>query len=270
MKRLSACLAVCLIIVFFSVVGCSKKADALNDKTSVSEASAENLDEGVEAEKQAFVNSPEGLSLRAKPDDGAELVCMLSDKEQIVVLPKAPDKSDEAIEAKEAAAETAPDPQNSSEAENSAEAEHTAVAPSWVEIKTAAGQSGFVLSCYIEDSLEAIDFIRSVEGSYNESGEASAQKITIKYIGSGQFDVEADWKMFQIKKIVTTDEIKNTDFLCRSGSREGVQVDYKIAFKDSVLNYDFCGQYWDFDKDNNPINRRESSINTKLKRIESE
>ena len=127
-----------------------------------------------------------------------------------------------------------------------------------------------MLSCYIEDSLEAIDFIRSVEGSYNESGEASAQKITIKYIGSGQFDVDADWKMFQIKKIVTTDEIKNTDFLCRSGSREGVQVDYKIAFKDSVLNYDFCGQYWDFDKDNNPINRRESSINTKLKRIESE
>ena len=61
---------------------------------------------------------------------------------------------------------------------------------------------------------------------------------------------------------------EKSDFLCRSGSREGVQVDYKLHFDGGELNYDFIGQYWDLDTDGTPTNRRESRINTKLKRIE--
>ena len=238
-----ACLLSC-ILIFLSIESCSKNKDSAPAVENLPETSLQTAQTPVT--EYAFINSKGGLKLKATPEAEGKTVCELKDKTQVEVLTR---------------------PAAGAEA---SDGELTKNEPVWLQIKTADGKTGYVLSRYIEDSLEAIDFIRTVEGSYNESGKDSDQKITIKYIGNKKFDVDANWKMFQSKNLLTAEEIEKSDFLIRSGSRDGVQVDYKLHFADGELNYDFVGQYWDFDTDNNPVNRRESRINTKLKRIESE
>lgn len=231
----------CLLLL----ASCAKKIENQNASADSSEELLE-VAENAESERLSslFVNAPDGLELKIAPTAEAAAVCTLKAKQPVTVLVQAKAAEAQAVAAEVDSAET------------------------WLNVKTESGETGFVLSSCIEDSLETIDFIRRVEGSYNESGTDSDQKITIKYIGNQKFEVDASWRMFQSKNLLTAEEIEKSDFICRSGSREGVQVDYKLHFVDGELYYDFVGQYWDLDKDGEPVNRRESRISTKLKKIE--
>ena len=234
----------CALLSLLLLASCAKKTENQNASADSSEELLE-VAENAETERllRLFVNAPGGVELKSAPYADASAVCALIDKQPVIVM----------VQAETAA-------QAGTASAGSAEA--------WLNVKTESGETGFVLSRFIEDSLEMIDLIRRVEGSYNESGTDSDQKITIKYIGNQKFEVDANWRMFQSKNLLTAEEIEKSDFLCRSGSRDGVQVDYKLHFDGSGLQYDFIGQYWDLDKNGNPTNRRESRISTKLKKIE--
>ncbi len=235
----------CALLSLLLLASCAKKTENQNASADSSEELLE-VAENAESERllSLFVNAPGGVELKSAPSEQAAAVCTLKDKQPVTVLVQAKGAEAQAVAAEVDSAET------------------------WLNVKTESGETGFVLSRFIEDSLEMIDLIRRVEGSYNESGTDSDQKITIKYIGNQRFEVDANWRMFQSKNLLTAEEIEKSDFLCRSGSRDGVQVDYKLHFDGSGLQYDFIGQYWDLDKDGEPANRRESRISTTLKKIE--
>lgn len=244
MKRLKLYALFPLFLLLLSA-SCEKK----RERVPVIENSPENISESAEKPEAEsylclFVNAPGGVELKSAPSAEAAAVCSLEDRQALTLTVQTETVGAQAVAAEDLSAET------------------------WLNVMTESGQTGFVLSRCIEDSLETIDFIRHVQGSYNETGKDSEQKITIKYIGNQKFEVDASWRMFQSKNLLTAEEIEKSDFICRSGSREGVQVDYKLHFVDGELYYDFVGQYWDLDKDGEPVNRRESRISTKLKKIE--
>lgn len=235
----------CALLSLLLLASCAKKTE---NQTASADSSEELLEvaENAESERllRLFVNAPDGVELKSAPTAEAASIYTLVDRQPLALMVQAKAAEVQAVAAKDYSPGT------------------------WLYVKTESGETGFVLSRCVEDSLEMIDFIRRVEGSYNESGTDSDQKITIKYIGNQKFEVDANWRMFQSKSLLTAEEIEKSDFLCRSGSREGVQVDYKLHFDGSGLQYDFIGQYWDLDKDGNPVNCRESRISTKLKKIE--
>ena len=235
----------CALLCLLLFAACAKKTENQNASADSSEGLLEGAENAeLESSFSMFVNAPDGVELKSAPSAEAAAVCTLADRQPLALMVQAKAAEAQAVAAKDYSPGT------------------------WLYVKTESDETGFVLSRCIEDSLEMIDFIRRVEGSYNESGSGSDQKITISYIGSRKFEVDANWRMFQSKNLLTAEEIEKSDFLCRSGSREGVQVDYKLHFEGGELQYDFTGQYWDLDKDGNPTNRRESSISTKLKKIE--
>ena len=73
--------------------------------------------------------------------------------------------------------------------------------PDRITVETKEGSEESVSNNHTENSPEYDDVIRIIEGSYNESGVESPDKITIKYVGDGEAEINANWQMFhEIKR----------------------------------------------------------------------
>lgn len=127
--------------------------------------------------------------------------------------------------------------------------------------------SVYDLPQFMKEPLECLENIQIIQGEFNETGIDSENKISIKYLGNQKVEVNANWKMFHSKEVYDLDTVINTDFLHLSGSRDGVTVDYKLYFEGNVLKYSFRGVYFNFDKNDQPVNRRESKVDITLKKI---
>ena len=202
-----------ILLIGFSLcfISCSKKERNQTDETTIiQETKIEKEETSTEikveekAKEYVYVNSVEGLRIRKNSDAESEKIGSLKNKEKVELISR-----------------------------GKVPVEIDGITSTWYEIKTEEGIQGFAFGGYLEETLNNVEIIQTVEGNYWD--EQNRDNVTIINKGNGKLSVTTNIPIFsESQRIIEVQEIFHTDlFNDIIDGRGGLSNTFSIKFNEN-------------------------------------
>ncbi|HAK69303.1 MAG TPA: hypothetical protein DCM57_06545 [Treponema sp.] len=202
-----------ILLIGFSLcfISCSKKErNQTNETTIIQETKIEKEETSTEikveekAKEYVYVNSVEGLRIRKNSDAESEKIGSLKNKEKVELISR-----------------------------GKVPVEIDGITSTWYEIKTEEGIQGFAFGGYLEETLNNVEIIQTVEGNYWD--EQNRDNVTIINKGNGKLSVTTNIPIFsESQRIIEVQEIFHTDlFNDIIDGRGGLSNTFSIKFNEN-------------------------------------
>ena len=202
-----------ILLIGFSLcfISCSKKENnQTNETTIIQETKIEKEETSTEikveekAKEYVYVNSVEGLRIRKNSDAESEKIGSLKNKEKVELISR-----------------------------GKVPVEIDGITSTWYEIKTEEGIQGFAFGGYLEETLNNVEIIQTVEGNYWD--EQNRDNVTIINKGNGKLSVTTNIPIFsESQRIIEVQEIFHTDlFNDIIDGRGGLSNTFSVKFNEN-------------------------------------
>jgi hypothetical protein len=202
-----------ILLIGFSLcfISCSKKERNQTDETTIiQETKIEKEETSTEikveekAKEYVYVNSVEGLRIRKNSDAESEKIGSLKNKEKVELISR-----------------------------GKVPVEIDGITSTWYEIKTEEGIQGFAFGGYLEETLNNVEIIQTVEGNY--WNEQNRDNVTIKNKGNGKLSITTNIPIFsESQRIIEVQEIFHTDlFNDIIDGRGGLSNTFSVKFNEN-------------------------------------
>ena len=202
-----------ILLIGFSLcfISCSKKENnQTNETTIIQETKIEKEETSTEikieekAKEYVYVNSVEGLRIRKNSDAESEKIGSLKNKEKVELISR-----------------------------GKVPVEIDGITSTWYEIKTEEGIQGFAFGGYLEETLNNVEIIQTVEGNYWD--EQNRDNVTIINKGNGKLSVTTNIPIFsESQRIIEVQEIFHTDlFYNIIDGRGGLSNTFSVKFNEN-------------------------------------
>ena len=202
-----------ILLIGFSLcfISCSKKERNQTDETTIiQETKIEKEETSTEikveekAKEYVYVNSVEGLRIRKNSDAESEKIGSLKNKEKVELISR-----------------------------GKVPVEIDGITSTWYEIKTEEGIQGFAFGGYLEETLNNVEIIQTVEGNYWD--EQNRDNVTIINKGNGKLSVTTNIPIFsESQRIIEVQEIFHTDlFNDIIDGRGGLSNTFSVKFNEN-------------------------------------
>lgn len=202
-----------ILLIGFSLcfICCSKKeSNQTNETTIIQETKIEKEETSTEikveekVKEYVYVNSVEGLRIRKNSDAESEKIGSLKNKEKVELISR-----------------------------GKVPVEIDGITSTWYEIKTEEGIQGFAFGGYLEETLNNVEIIQTVEGNYWD--EQNRDNVTIINKGNGKLSVTTNIPIFsESQRIIEVQEIFHTDlFNDIIDGRGGLSNTFSIKFNEN-------------------------------------
>ena len=202
-----------ILLIGFSLcfISCSKKErNQTDENTIIQETKIEKEETSTEikieekAKEYVYVNSVEGLRIRKNSDAESEKIGSLKNKEKVELISR-----------------------------GKVPVEIDGITSTWYEIKTEEGIQGFAFGGYLEETLNNVEIIQTVEGNYWD--EQNRDNVTIINKGNGKLSVTTNIPIFsESQRIIEVQEIFHTDlFNDIIDGRGGLSNTFSVKFNEN-------------------------------------
>ena len=202
-----------ILLIGFSLcfISCSKKErNQTDENTIIQETKIEKEETSTEikieekAKEYVYVNSVEGLRIRKNSDAESEKIGFLKNKEKVELISR-----------------------------GKVPVEIDGITSTWYEIKTEEGIQGFAFGGYLEETLNNVEIIQTVEGNYWD--EQNRDNVTIINKGNGKLSVTTNIPIFsESQRIIEVQEIFHTDlFNDIIDGRGGLSNTFSVKFNEN-------------------------------------
>ena len=202
-----------ILLIGFSLcfISCSKKErNQTDENTIIQETKIEKEETSTEikieekAKEYVYVNSVGGLRIRKNSDAESEKIGSLKNKEKVELISR-----------------------------GKVPVEIDGITSTWYEIKTEEGIQGFAFGGYLEETLNNVEIIQTVEGNYWD--EQNRDNVTIINKGNGKLSVTTNIPIFsESQRIIEVQEIFHTDlFNDIIDGRGGLSNTFSVKFNEN-------------------------------------